>query len=341
MGKRPAVSIVIPVYKVEAFLRRCLDSVLNQTFSDWQAVCVNDGSPDACAEILAEYAARDARFTVITKENTGISDTRNVGTAVAAGEYVLYLDSDDFIHPQTLEILYSLAMQNNADMVTFKYDEKFHEYAKRLIIKGQDITGMLPDSRNAQYKVSRIKFCVTDNILFHSTEHNRSLRVRRPVRRHCFPTLCLYRRSLIADVPFIRGIIMEDFPWWCAIMLRRPRTVMVNLPLYFYMPNAGSILRSSKPLRMIESLAVGLEYTHTMYDALATPRELRHFNREFLWPFIIITMRKVRELDTDEDRRAVVGALRALRDSGVFDNPPNGRARKYSRRIDEFINRYN
>ena len=99
-----AISVIIPVYNVEKYLRRCLDSVLNQTFSDWQAICVNDGSPDASDKILAEYAARDPRFVVVTKENGGLSDARNAGMEHATGEYIMYLDSDDFIHPQTMEI---------------------------------------------------------------------------------------------------------------------------------------------------------------------------------------------------------------------------------------------
>ncbi len=341
MPSKPSVSVVIPVYKVEKYLRRCLDSVLNQTFPDWQAVCVNDGSPDKSADILSEYARRDKRFKIISKENAGISDTRNVGTAAADGKYILYLDSDDFIHHQTLEILYNLAEENDADMVSFKYDVRFHKYLRDLIVRGVNVTGILPETRNIQYDVRRVKSYITDNILMHSTEHNRGLRVRRPVRRHCFPVLCLYKRDLIADISFIRGIIMEDFPWWCAVMLRRPRTVMIDLPLYFYMPNPHSILGSSKPLLMAKSIAVGLNYTYSLYNSSAAPREYAHFNREFLWPFIIIAVQKVRELDKVSEQREAALALLELRDNGVFDSPPNGRARKYKRRIDEFINRYN
>ena len=106
----PAISVIIPIYNVEKYLRRCLDSVKNQTFQDWEAICVNDGSPDNSAAILAEFAAGDARFKVVNKENGGLSDARNAGMQVATGEYILYLDSDDFIHPQTLEIAHRMAL---------------------------------------------------------------------------------------------------------------------------------------------------------------------------------------------------------------------------------------
>ena len=121
----PAISIIIPVYNVEKYLRRCLDSVLNQTFTDWQAICVNDGSPDGSGEILAEYAARDSRFIIVNKENGGLSDARNAGLPHATGEYIMYLDSDDFIHPQTMEIAYHMARRDNSDIVSFTYDRVY------------------------------------------------------------------------------------------------------------------------------------------------------------------------------------------------------------------------
>ena len=82
----PAISVIIPIYNVEKYLRRCLDSVKNQTFPDWEAICVNDGSPDNSAEILEEYAKKDARFKIVNKENGGLSDARNAGMAVASGK---------------------------------------------------------------------------------------------------------------------------------------------------------------------------------------------------------------------------------------------------------------
>ena len=123
----PAISIIIPVYNVEKYLRRCLDSVLNQTFQDWQAICVNDGSPDNSATILEEYAQRGSRFVVVTKKNGGSSDARNVGVKRAQGEYILFVDSDDFIHPQTLELMVDIAKSKKADMAMFDLDVDFYK----------------------------------------------------------------------------------------------------------------------------------------------------------------------------------------------------------------------
>ena len=337
MRNKPVISVIIPVYNVERFLPRCLDSVLNQTFKAWEAICINDGSPDNSQKILDAYARRDPRFRVINKENGGLSDARNVGVAAARGDYVLFLDSDDFIHPQTLEITHNMATAHNADMVSFKYNEKSHNRLGKLMRAGRDISDAVPPEFAIRYNAASVRGYVTDDILHHCTERNHTLRVRHPVRRHCFPVLCLYRRELISDTPFIRGIIMEDFPWWSTIMSKNPRTVMLNVPLYFYMPNPTSILNSSKSLRMIESLCVGIAHVYKIYSGASSDVQ-RYFMREFMWPFIIIAMRQRAGLNTKSDIALARAAFKKLVDMGACDTPPNRRARKYQKRIYEFIN---
>ena len=110
-------SIIIPVYNVEKYLRDCLDSVLAQTYPDWEAVCVNDGSTDGSGTILEEYASKDSRFKVITKANGGLSSARNAGLERAEGDYVLFLDSDDWLEVKALEILANNTI--GEDMVCF------------------------------------------------------------------------------------------------------------------------------------------------------------------------------------------------------------------------------
>ena len=99
----PTVSVIVPVYKVEPYLRKCVDSVLAQSFADFELILVDDGSPDTCGAICDEYAAQDARVRVIHKENAGLSSARNAGLAVAQGEFVCFVDSDDFVDPVLLE----------------------------------------------------------------------------------------------------------------------------------------------------------------------------------------------------------------------------------------------
>ena len=135
----PAISIIIPIYNVEKYLRRCLESVQNQTFTDWEAICVNDGSSDSSADIVREFAARDARFKLVNKENGGLSDARNAGMAVASGEYILYLDSDDFIHPQTFEITHHMTVPGVAYHYMFNENSALNsrDVAHRVRVKRQ------------------------------------------------------------------------------------------------------------------------------------------------------------------------------------------------------------
>ena len=113
----PKISIIVPVYNVEKYIRRCLDSIAVQTFTDWECICVDDGTPDASGKICNEYAQKDSRFVVIHKENGGVSSARNVGLDVAKGEYVTFCDSDDYVERNWLSSLYEQAIFTNSDIV--------------------------------------------------------------------------------------------------------------------------------------------------------------------------------------------------------------------------------
>ena len=143
------------MYGVEKYLRRCLDSVLNQTFTDWQAICVDDGSPDKSGEIAEEYAERDGRFVVLHKENGGLSDARNYGMPHATGEYIMYLDSDDFIHPQTMEIAWDLAQHNNSDIVSFTYDRFYRPQLMVYHKLGLDTDNVVPFGIRKKYNIDK------------------------------------------------------------------------------------------------------------------------------------------------------------------------------------------
>lgn len=116
----PKVSIVIPVYKVEPYLRRCVDSVLAQTLSDLEIILVDDGSPDHCPEICDEYALTHQNIQVIHKTNGGLASARNAGMRIAQGEYILFVDSDDWIDPEMAEELVAVAEQHRVDFVRFR-----------------------------------------------------------------------------------------------------------------------------------------------------------------------------------------------------------------------------
>ena len=113
----PKISIIVPIYNVERYLRDCLNSLINQTLSDIEIICVNDGSTDSSPRILEEYALKDSRIKVINKENSGYGASMNMGLAAAEGEYIGIVESDDFVKANMYEDLYNLAKENNADVV--------------------------------------------------------------------------------------------------------------------------------------------------------------------------------------------------------------------------------
>lgn len=114
------VSIIIPIYNVEKYLRRCVDSILQQTLSDIEIILVDDGSPDNCPMICDQYKEKDNRINVVHKKNGGLASARNVGLRIATGQYILFVDSDDWIEPETAEELVSIAEQYQVDFVRFR-----------------------------------------------------------------------------------------------------------------------------------------------------------------------------------------------------------------------------
>jgi len=112
----PLISIIVPVYKVEQYLHRCVDSILSQTYDNFELILIDDGSPDGCPAICDEYTKNDSRVHVIHQVNQGLAEVRNVGVKQAHGEYIAFIDSDDFVSPNYIETLYSGVVDYDADI---------------------------------------------------------------------------------------------------------------------------------------------------------------------------------------------------------------------------------
>ena len=132
--QQPKVSVIVPVYNAEKYLRKCVDSILAQTFRDFEVILVDDGSPDRSGAICDEYAQKDPRVRVIHKENGGVSSARQCGLDNARGEYTIHADPDDWIEPDMLEALYAKAKAEDADMVICDY---YVEFGKKTELKQQ------------------------------------------------------------------------------------------------------------------------------------------------------------------------------------------------------------
>ena len=221
----PKISIIVPVYNTARYLARCLDSIAAQTFADWECICVDDGSPDASGAILDEYAAKDSRFVVLHQENGGVSRARNAGLDAARGEWVSFVDSDDWIEPETFALAHEAAAAHNADLV--QWDYVFEDNGKRIV--GLSLAeGPFSVSKNATY------FC---------------------------PSMChkLVLRKLIYDnhLLFPENIrLSEDrlFSFQCSLLARR--AFHLNRALYHYTANASSASHNMTREMILEEVEV-------------------------------------------------------------------------------------
>ena len=322
---KPKISIIIPMWGVEKYLRRCLDSVQNQTFKEWQAICVDDGSPDKSGVIAEEYAAKDSRFVVVHKENGGLSDARNAGLPYAKGDYIMYLDSDDFIHPQTMEIAYRAIKDNKSDIASFSYDRFYRPQLMVRHVLHMDTDHVVPFGIKKKYNVDKLKTKTVDDVFELATErtHNKTNPNRKWLIKHCQVWKNIYKKSLIKDTPFIKGILFEDFPWWSAIMLKRPRVTVVPLPLYYYIPNFGGIVLSAKQLKIMKSLCCGIKNAYELYNTKADSEQMKKWQSQFMWYFVNWAFRKLKYLKTDEEIKEARDEFCEMNKMGVFNDVPN------------------
>lgn len=257
----PKVSVIIPVYSVEKFLGRCLDSVINQTFKDFEIVCVNDGSPDNSAEILEQYSKLDGRIKIITQINQGLSMARNNGVAASVGEYICFVDSDDVIHPQCLEIAVQLAEKHQAELISYRLQSVRLGNDAELFKKNIDINSL------------DIK--VTDKPVFLGT-HREKYKID-------FSACCkLYKRSVLDGIQFIKGITMEDYPHTYAVLAKSPKTVAVNEAFYFYTINEDSIVHNSGNPKTIRDYNIGINSIYEIYKQPQLQKELEFWIKNFI-----------------------------------------------------------
>lgn len=139
------VSIIVPIYNVEKYLNRCLDSLVNQTFKDIEIIALNNGSTDSSLDILKDYASNDNRITIIDNENLGVSKARNIGIDKASGKYIVFVDSDDWIDTNMIEVLYSNITKNNCDLVMCTYVREFDDHSKEKIFNLSDVNLYVDD----------------------------------------------------------------------------------------------------------------------------------------------------------------------------------------------------
>lgn len=233
----PKVSIVVPIYNVEKDLNRCVDSLINQTLKDIEIVLVDDGSPDVCPEMCDEYANQDSRVKVIHKKNGGLSDARNVGLIEASGEFVLFVDSDDYIRHNACEILYSNAAKDNLDVVV----------GDAIRIENHTETTM------SHAEVSLDKIMKGTEFLKEQLEY---------YGMHMVAWLNLYRKEMLInnELFFKKGTYHEDEQWTPRVFLKANKVKYANLTFYYY------IIRNNSITKKKDKSKNGIDLINTCYE---------------------------------------------------------------------------
>ncbi|MBR1932715.1 MAG: glycosyltransferase family 2 protein [Prevotella sp.] len=204
------LSVVIPVYRVEDTLDRCVESIVSQSFRELEIILVDDGSPDSCPQLCEEWARRDDRIIVVHKQNGGLSDARNAGIEVAKGERITFVDSDDFVDVNTFEQLMPLVAQ--ADVV--EYPIYWH------------------------YGAAEQRVCQFGN---HTYTHMADYWLKGYAYGHTYACNKIFRRSLFSDVRFPKGKVFED-AWTLPLLLKKAqRVVTSDQGLYYYCQNSQGI----------------------------------------------------------------------------------------------------
>lgn len=313
------VDIIIPVYNVEPFLRRCLDSVVSQTCPLWRAICVDDGSTDGCGAILDSYAAADSRFKVIHQKNAGLSDARNAGMEVSDADYVMFIDSDDFIHPQTLEIALGLAGRDGSDVVSWYRDAIYRNYQVKLLrLFKRDTISAKPWGMKRRFNIGRIRSFTTDKLVEHCSDWQHP--GRRNVLKHCFVWRHLFRRTAISDVRFIKGLKYEDIPWWSEVLLKPLNVTVTRLPLYYYYPNCKSIAKSTPAFPRAVDILTGISRSHLLYRSEATREQMAAWSHNIKWAILYGTASKICRQTAGEGGDKLKKIIREMLDNGVFDD---------------------
>ena len=225
-----AISVIVPVYRVEKYLPACIDSILNQTFTDFELILVDDGSPDRCPEICDETAKRDARVRVIHQANQGLSAARNAGIEAARGAWLSFVDSDDYIAPQFYEKLYQTAQRTNADCVMCSV-QNVDESGKLIDSALMRVADEVKTGQEVLRKIGR------DDVTPYLTAWNK-----------------LYRRKLFNTLRYPAGRQNEDVFVFAELFCQVQRAVCVAEPLYFYRKRIGSIMNSVVTLRNLDEM---------------------------------------------------------------------------------------
>lgn len=290
MEQTALISVIVPVYKVEEYLPKCVESILNQTYSRLEVILVDDGSPDGCGRLCDAYAARDSRVRVIHKPNGGLSDARNAGIEIATGAYLAFVDSDDWLEPDAYEAMLSAAVRHNAALVCAgRYDENE--------LTGVRAVGLCPEREEMVPGVQLVRR------IFHWNHLDSAAWDK------------LYARALFHEIRYPVGRIVEDVPTTYRLVLLAGGGLLLPKPIYHYRRRADSITTA----RVSDKSTHAMEHAALVYaDIQKNYPELEPDARYLLvtqqWSYV-----KRVDLSDRETRKKYAGECRRAR-RGLREN---------------------
>ena len=232
----PLITVIVPIYNVEQYLEKCVNSILKQTYQHLEIILVDDGSPDNCGAICDQYSCVDQRIKVIHKQNGGLSDARNAGLDMANGEFIAFVDSDDTIMPEMIEKLYQRIMTDQSDMAFcgYKQVDQDGEILSEYYLPDNVLTGF--EALKASYESNGVLYTVAWNKL--------------------------YRKHLFQYIRFPVGKYHEDEYTTYQIIDRCGRVSIVRETLYIYNQRDNSIMQEAYSLRRLD----GIEASYERYN---------------------------------------------------------------------------
>ena len=279
----PLVSIIIPVYNVEKYLDKCIASVVGQTYQNLQIILVDDGSTDRSPAICDDWKERDSRITVVHQPNGGLSRARNAGLKLATGEFVGFVDSDDWIEPNMFETLLSALLETNADIAVGGFE------------------GFTEDSKSITYAQPKS----SERSLYSTEETLKRLLLLRGFIRN-FVWNKLYKRTVLSDIAFPEGRLYEDVTWTAQVIGNAKSVVCVNQIFYHYIHRHDSLSHDDQQFvrRLQDELELTeqrLDYIHRHYPSLDKFAILRLHN--LICRYYIDICLHFRHLDIDHKIR--------------------------------------
>ncbi|MBC5995846.1 glycosyltransferase [Romboutsia ilealis] len=265
------ISVIVPVYNAEKYLRECLDSIINQSFKNLQIILVNDGSTDNSGRICEEYSNLDSRIEVIHKENGGASSARNKGLEEAKGRFIAFVDSDDYIKSNMYEVLYNSQIYYSSDISMCSYKEVDEDIISSNVI----------ENKENDYNVDIYS---GEESIYQLYNHENSINFIIPVNK-------LYKRELFRNLRYKEGIICEDELIIHELLYRTRKLVYIKDEMYFYRQTSNSVMRNEYGYKRLDTLKVlneRINFFKLMGLEDLKNKAIRHFIKSFFEQYDLV-----------------------------------------------------